>query len=137
MHDLHALLSQPRTVAVVGCSDDPSRTSFRIAQYMQDAGFRIIPVNPYREEILGEKCYARVEDIPPAADLDIVCIFRRPQNTAKMVESTVRWAEEAESKPVVWTQLGVHSSEAEALADAASLPYVRNRCLMVEHARLG
>ncbi len=135
MLDFQALIPPSATIAVVGCSHDPGRTSHRIARYLQDEGFRVIPVNPHYGTLLGQRCYARVEDIPLTADLDVVCIFRQPRFTAEMVESAVRWAEAAETKPVIWTQLGVHSQEAERIAEAADLPYVRNRCIMVEHAR--
>ena len=135
MNSLQTILAEARTIAIVGCSDEPFRTSYRIAQYLKGEGFKVFPVNPNHETVLGQKCYASVEDIPLTEEVDVVCIFRRPQFTADMVRSAVRRAETTETKPVVWTQLGVSSGEAEKLAEEAGLPYVRNRCIMVEHAR--
>lgn len=135
MPDLQQILADARSIAVVGCSDNPGRTSYRIAQYLMEAGFRVIPVNPNHSRVLGETCYPSVEDVPLTEEIDVVCIFRRPLFTADMVRSAVRRAETTETQPVIWTQLGVSSSEAEGLAHDAGLPYVRNRCIMVEHAR--
>ena len=136
MDDLQTILADARSIAVVGCSDDPGRTSHRIAQYLLGEGFRVIPVNPNHDRVLGLPCYDSVEDIPLKEEIDIVCIFRHPQFTADMVRSAVRRAETTETKPVIWTQIGVSSQEAEQLARDADLPYVRNRCIMVEHARM-
>lgn len=132
---LHALLKDVRTIAVVGCSDSPYTTSFGIAGYLIREGFEVIPVNPNHAEVHGRTCYPSVEDVPYATVLDLVCIFRRPAFTADMVRSVLRRVEVTGETPVVWTQIGVHSIEAERLATEAGLVYVRNRCIMVEHAR--
>ena len=126
-----------RTVAVVGCSADPAATSHRIARYLIDAGFAVIPVNPNHAAVLERACYPSVEAIPYETVLDVVCIFRRPQFAAAMVETVLRRIAVTDECPVIWTQLGVHSAEAERLATEAGLPYVRNRCIMVEHAARG
>ncbi len=136
MTDFNALFASTRTIAVVGCSARSERTSHRIAAYLKNNGFRIIPVNPNYDEVLGETCYPSLLDIPDETEIDIVNIFRNPRYTAEMVEDAVRRAEVTNRKPVVWTQIGVSSSEAENKADAAGLPYVKNRCIMVEHSRL-
>ncbi len=134
--DPRAALQSARTIAVVGCSKRPTRTSHKIARYLQEAGYRVIPVNPYAEELLGERCYPDVQGIPEEVGVDIVNVFRRPEHTAAMVEDAAARAEATGTKPLVWTQLGVSSTEAQALAEEAGLPYVKNRCIMVEHARL-
>jgi hypothetical protein len=119
----------------VGCSADSSRTSHQIAAYLQRHGYRILPVNPTYDEILGEPCVPSLLDVPDDVTVDIVDIFRRSEHTAAMVRDAVRYAEATGTRPVVWTQLNVSSDEAEQIAAAAGLPYVRNRCIKVEHAR--
>lgn len=133
--DLHALLHDVRTIAVVGCSDSPYTTSHAIAGYLIREGFDVIPVNPHHDEVHGRACYPSVEDVPYTTVVDLVCIFRRPAFTAEMVRSVVRRVAVTGETPVVWTQVGVHSPEAERVAGEAGLVYVRNRCIMVEHAR--
>ena len=133
--DLTACLRDAGTIAVVGCSDRPSRTSHRIAAYLQDAGYRVIPVNPNHDAILGETCYPDLPSIPADTAIDIVNIFRAPVHTADMVRSAIDRVTQTGERPVIWTQLGVSSPEAEGLAADADLPYVRNKCIMVEHQR--
>ena len=136
MPDLKSTLETAQTIAVVGCSDRPSRTSYAIARYLQEAGYRMIPVNPNCDEILGEPCYPDVQSIPADVHPDIVNIFRDSAHTAAMVADVRARAEATGEQPTVWTQLGVSSPEAKALAEEAGLPYVENRCIMVEHRRL-
>lgn len=133
--DLQTVLQDAKTIAVVGCSPRPSHTSHRIARYMQDAGYRIVPVNPYHEELLGEPCYPSLLDIPEDVHIDIVNVFRRPQFTEGVVQDTVDRAERTGERPLIWTQLGVHAQPAQVLAEKHGLPYLANRCLLVEHAR--
>ena len=133
--DLATLLDSVRTIAVVGASADPRTTSPGITGYLVRAGFEVYPVNPNHDAVQGRPCVASVEDIPYAVALDLVCIFRQPRFTAEMVRTVLQRIETTGEMPVVWTQIGVHSAEAERLAADAGLPYVRNRCIMVEHAR--
>ena len=135
MPDLNATLADARTIAVVGCSDRPSRTSYAIARYLQEVGYRIIPVNPNIATCHGEHAYPDLQSLPDDVHIDIVDIFRNPAYTAEMVQMTVDYAEATGAKPTVWTQLGVSTSEAQRLAEDAGLPYVKNRCIMVEHRR--
>jgi predicted CoA-binding protein len=135
MPDFTACLRDAETIAVVGCSDRPTRTSHRIAAYLQDAGYRVIPVNPNHDTVLDEPCYPDLSSVPDSVTIDIVNIFRAPVHTAEMVQSAINRVDETGERPVIWTQLGVSSSEAEQLAEAADLPYVRNKCIMVEHRR--
>ncbi len=133
--DLAQILSDASVVAVVGCSARPTRTSHQIAKYLQEHGYRMVPVNPNYDEILGATCYPDLPSIPSDVPLDIVDIFRRPEHTADMVRSAVERTEATGERPVIWTQIGVSSPEATRVADEAGLPYVRNRCIKVEHHR--
>ena len=134
--DPAAALRSARTIAVVGCSPRPSQTSHRIARYIQGAGYRVVPVNPHRDEILGETAYPDLVSIPDDVVVDVVDVFRRPQFTADVVRDAADRAERTGQRPLVWTQIGVHSDEAERLAAEAGLPYLADRCLMVDHAAL-
>ncbi|MEM1042127.1 MAG: CoA-binding protein [Bacteroidota bacterium] len=134
--DLRTALDDARTIAVVGCSPRATRTSHRIARYLQDAGYTVVPINPHHDELLGVPCYPDVLRIPEGTAVDIVNVFRQPRFTEGVVQDTIDWSERAGQRPLVWTQLGVSSREAEQLAAAHDLPYVVNRCIMVEHARL-
>ena len=136
MVDLQDVLEKARVIAVVGCSNDPRRPSHGIARYMKEAGYRIVPVNPNHDACHGERCYARVQDIPPDVHVDVVNIFRNPRYTADMVRDVLERIETTGERPVIWTQLGVSSQEAEQLATEAGLPYVRNRCILVERERV-
>lgn len=129
------LLKEAKTIAIVGCSDKKYRTSYHIAEYMQENGYRIIPVNPNYDEILGEKVYPSVDEIPEEITIDIVDIFRDPAHTAEMVQDVIRRVRNTGKKPIVWTQLGVSSAEAKKLAENEGLTYIEEKCMMVEHSR--
>lgn len=122
------VLKQSKTIAVVGLSSDPMRPSFGVAQYLQASGYRIVPVNPNEREVLGEKSYARVEDVPE--EIDIVDIFRRPENVPPAVEGAIRVGAK-----VVWMQLGIENAAAAQRAHAAGLTVVMNACLLIEHKK--
>lgn len=124
-----AILSESRTIAVVGLSPKPDRDSHRVAQYMQSHGYRIIPVHPQADVILGEKVYARLEDIPDP--VDIVDVFRKSEDTPPVAESAVRIGAKC-----LWLQLGIENEVAEALADAGGLKFIQNRCLKIEHQKM-
>jgi hypothetical protein len=102
---------------------------------MQERGYRIVPVNPNVASVLGETAYPDLPRIPEDVSIDVVTIFRAPQHTADMVRDAIERVEATGEAPVIWTQLGVSSPEARSLAAEAGLPYVRNRCIQVEHAR--
>ena len=131
-----AALRSARTIAVVGCSPRAFQTSHRIARYIQNAGYQMIPVNPNHDEILGETAYPDLLSIPDDVEVDIVDVFRRPEFTAGVVRDAAERAERTGQRPLIWTQIGVHSPEAERLAAESDLPYVANRCLMIDHAAL-
>ena len=137
MYDFKKILESARTIAVIGCSADPSRTSFAISRYLIEVGYQIIPVNPNHREVHGLTCYPDVGRIADDLRIDIVNIFRRPAFTADMVRDVLKRIERTGEKPVIWTQIGVSSSVAEKLTDESGLVYVKNRCIMVEHSHLG
>jgi len=122
------ILKNSRTIAVVGLSSRQHRPSFGVSQYMQSAGYRIIPVNPGETEVLGEKCYARLEDIPE--QVDIVDIFRRSEFVPSIVDSAIRIGAAA-----VWMQEGVVHAEAAERARRAGLAVVMNTCILKEHIK--
>lgn len=126
---LRRILGAARTIAVVGLSADWFRPSHFAAQYMQAKGYRVIPVNPRYESILGERCYARLEDIPVA--VDIVDVFRRTEDVVPVAEAAIRIRAKC-----LWQQIGVKNLQADALARAAGLDSVMDRCVKIEHARL-
>jgi uncharacterized protein len=130
------ILSSAQTIAVVGCSPRPSHTSHYIAKYLIRAGFEVIPVNPYHQELLERPCYPDLVSIPQDVEIDIVNVFRRSQFTAETVRDAVTRAGTTDQRPVIWTQYGVHSAEAQQLAEAAGLPYIASRCIMVDHGSL-
>ncbi len=123
------ILRDSRVIAVVGLSSDDMRPSHGVAEYMQSAGYRIIPVNPNETEVLGEKAYARLEDVPEK--IDIVDIFRRSIFVRPVVESAIKIEAKA-----VWMQEGVVDEAAAKLARAAGLDVVMDRCILKDHLSL-
>lgn len=123
------LLRKARTIAVVGLSGRRTRPSYSVSEYMQAQGYRIIPVNPNEAEILGEKSYARLEDIPE--HVDIVDIFRQSDAVGEIVDSAI-----ATGAPAVWMQEGVVNEAAAAKARAAGLEVVMDRCILKEHRKM-
>ena len=132
MNDIHTLrrvLARTCTLAVVGLSAEWHRPSNFAAKYMQEHGYRVIPVNPRYEEILGEKCYPSLADIPERVDL--VDVFRKPEECPRIAREAV-----AIGAKFLWLQIGVVSEEAEQIAEAGGLTVVMNRCVKIEYARL-
>jgi len=123
------LLRNSRTIAVVGLSSKKWRASYGVSEYLQEAGYRIIPVNPREKEVLGEKSYARLEDVPEKPD--IVDVFRRSEAVPEIVESAIRIGAKA-----VWMQEGVAHEEAAERARKAGLLVVQDLCILREHHRL-
>lgn len=126
--EIAAILKNYRVVAVVGLSADPARPSYQVARYLQEHGYRIVPVNPGQTEILGEKCYPSLKDIP--FPVEVVDIFRQPE----AIEAIVSEALEVGAK-VIWMQLGLIAEEPARRARAAGLQVVMDRCLKIEHGR--
>jgi predicted CoA-binding protein len=123
------ILTTSRTIAVVGLSDKPFRPSHEVAGYLKDEGYRIIPVNPHVTEVLGEKAYPGLRDIPEP--VDVVDIFRRAEFVPAIVDDAI-----AIGAKVVWMQLGIVHEAAAARARAAGLRVVMNACLATTHDRL-
>jgi hypothetical protein len=129
MSNIASVLRSARTVAVVGLSGKRYRPSYGVAEYMQSSGYRIIPVNPFETEVLGEKAYPALDRVP--GTVDIVDIFRRPEFVPEIVEAAIRIGARA-----IWMQEGVVHEEAAAKARAAGLEVVMDRCILKEHRRL-
>lgn len=126
---LRRILTENKTIAVVGLSANESRPSFFAAKYMLDHGFNIIPVNPRYEEVLGQTCYPDLESIP--GQVDIVDVFQRPDRVEPISQSAIEM-----KARVLWMQLGVVNQKAADLAVAAGLEVVMDRCVKIEYARL-
>ena len=126
---LRRILKNSHTIAVVGLSAEWHRPSNFAAKYMQTHGYRVIPVNPRYDSILGERSYAQLEDIPEK--VDIVDIFRKTADVLPIAQSAV-----AIGSKVLWQQIGVLNLEADALAREAGMDSVMDRCVKIEHARL-
>ena len=122
------ILRETRTIAVVGISANPARPSFTVAQYLQHAGYRIIPVNPNEQEVLGEKSFARLEDVPEK--IDMVNVFRRAENVPPVADSAVKIGAK-----ILWLQLGIENDAASERACAAGLKVIEDACLLVEHKK--
>ena len=120
------ILRTSKTIAVVGLSSRPMRPSYGVTEYMQSAGYKVIPVNPNETEVLGEKSYARLEDVPER--VDIVDIFRRPEFVPGIVESAIRVGARA-----VWMQEGVSHAAAAQRAREAGLFVIEDSCILKEH----
>jgi uncharacterized protein len=124
-----ATSAKPRTIAVIGLSEDPSKPSHYVTVYMQQHGYKIYPVNPSITEVLGEKSYASLSDLPIKPD--IVNVFRLPKFIPAIVEEMIQL-----SLPNIWIQQGIINLEAANRAEAAGIHVVMDRCIMVEHRHL-
>ena len=123
---IEKILKETITIAVVGISSDETRPSFGVSRYMQTHGYRIIPVNPNETEVLGEKSYARLEDVPEK--IDLVDIFRRSEEAGRHVDEAIQLG-----VPAVWLQEGVIDEDAALRAERAGLQVVMDRCILKEH----
>ena len=129
MQGIPELLRSAKTIAVVGLSSNRKRPSYSVSEYMQRAGYRIVPVNPGETEVLGERAYASLEAVPER--IDIVDVFRRSEFVAEIVEAAIRVGARA-----VWMQEGVSDAAAAARARAAGLTVVMDRCILKEHRKM-
>jgi predicted CoA-binding protein len=123
------LLQKSHTIAVVGLSNRRTRPSYGVSEYMQSAGYRIIPVNPLETEVLGEKSYPDLDSVPEP--VEIVNVFRRPEHVRGIVEAAIRIGAKA-----VWLQEGIVDEGAADTARAAGLTVVMDRCILKEHRKL-
>lgn len=129
--DIRTILETTSTWAVVGCSDDPSRDSHRVAAQLQRWGYRVLPVNPTLDEVLGERCWPALADIPESEGVEVVDVFRRSDQAGAHVDEAIAMGASA-----VWLQLGVVDEAAAARAVDAGLRVVMNRCPLIERPRL-
>jgi predicted CoA-binding protein len=136
--DLKEILEKYKTVAIVGVSKDPSKDSYRVAMYLKSQGFRIVPINPFVNEILGEKSYKSLLELPQNVQksLEIVDIFRPSQEVPSIVEQAIKLKSAYGRPHVVWMQLGIFNEEAAKKAEKAKLTVVMDKCIMQEHKRL-
>lgn len=126
---LKSLLKNSRNIAIVGASRDPNKASYAVAAYLKEKGYKIIPVNPFAGEILGEKSYKNILDIKER--VDIVDIFRPGEDVYQIVEKAIRL------KPgAIWMQKGIKNLKAKELAEKHNIKVIMDRCIMVEHKRL-
>ncbi|MGI9072502.1 MAG: CoA-binding protein [Bryobacteraceae bacterium] len=123
------LLREAKTIAVVGLSSNRMRSSFGVARFLQRQGYRIIPVNPNETEILGERAYVRLRDVPD--DVDIVNIFRRSEKVPEVIDDALQ-----KGTRCIWMQEGVINNAAAQKAESVGVPVVMNRCILKELARL-
>ena len=124
------ILDQTRRIAIVGLSSNPSRASHGVAVALQRDGYEIVPVNPNESEVLGERAYPSLADVP--GEIDLVDVFRRQEALPDVARATVEVG-----APALWNQLGLRSPEARSIAEAAGIDYVEDRCLKVEVVRRG
>jgi predicted CoA-binding protein len=129
MPNIPEILKSSKTIAVVGLSGNPMRVSNGVTAYMQRAGYRIIPVNPMETEVLGEKSYARLEDVPEK--IDIVNVFRRSEFVGEIVDSAIKVGAKS-----VWMQEGVVDEDAAGRARAAGIDVVMDKCILKEHKKI-
>ncbi len=126
---IKSILEESGTIAIVGLSDKPERDSYRVARYLKDHGYTIIPVNPTKTEILGEKSYPDLASIP--TPIDIVDVFRKVDAIPEIVDEAIR----VKAK-VVWMQLGLAHNESARKATEAGLSVVQSKCIKIEHQKL-
>ncbi|MDX4059479.1 CoA-binding protein [Aliarcobacter skirrowii] len=128
--EIKEIFDNTKTIAIVGLSPDSEKASFRVASYLQSKGFKIVPIYPKEDEILGEKVYRSLEEIP--FDIDMVDIFRKPDAIAKVVDEAIRLKDSKNIKSV-WFQLGLANNEAAKKAIENGLKVVQNKCTKIEH----
>ena len=129
--EIRAIFNEVKTIAVVGLSPDPSKDSHHVAEYLQQAGYKIVPIYPKELTILGEKAYPSLADVPFA--IDMVDIFRKPEALDAIADAVIARGD----VKVFWSQLGVVNNAAAEKAKAAGIRVVQNKCTLVEHRKLG
>jgi len=132
--EIKSILEKYKTIAVVGLSTNPAKDSHRVAKYLKARGYRIIPINPSADIILGEKCYKSLLDVPET--IEIVDIFRPAKDVPPIVDQAIELKRKLGNPHVIWMQLGIVNEEAAKRARDANLTVVMNKCMMREHKRL-
>jgi len=129
--ELRSLFGDARTIAIVGLSSKPHRDSYEIGEYLQGKGYRIVPVNPKEDEVLGERAYATLYDVPSEVSIDVVDVFRRAEDTPPIAEAAVR-----RGAKVLWLQDGIVNEDARRIAEAAGLTVIMGVCIRRTRKRL-
>ena len=131
------LLTKYNTIAIVGLSREPDKASYVVGAYLKEHGFRIIPVNPFADEVLGEKSYKSLLDIPVEIQktIQIVDVFRPPKDVPAIVEQVIQLKERYGKPYVVWMQLGIINQQAAEAAKRAGLTVIMDKCIMIEHSQ--
>jgi len=132
--EIESIYEKYKTIAVVGVSKDPAKDSHRVAKYLKAKGYRIIPINPSADVILGEKCYKSLLDVPET--IEIVDIFRPAKDVPPIVDQAIELKRRLGNPRVIWMQLGIVNEEAAKRARNANMTVVMNKCMMKEHKRL-
>jgi predicted CoA-binding protein len=135
--EIKEILAKFRVIAVVGLSSDHSKPSYQVAEYMQSQGYRIVPVNPFVKDVLGEKSYQDLLEVPEEVrkTIDIVDIFRRAEEIPAIVQQAIKLKEMHGKPHVIWMQLEIVNEQAAQIAREAGLAVIMNKCIMVEHKR--
>lgn len=138
MEKIRNILEKHRTVAVVGVSRDSRKDSYIVAEYLKSKGYDVIPINPFADEILGERCYKSLMDVPEdlQKNIEIVDIFRPSQDVPPIVDQAMGLRKKNAKPYVIWMQLGIVNEEAAKRADEAGFTVVMDKCMMIEHGRL-
>lgn len=123
------LLTESKTIAIVGLSGNALKESFKVAEYLKSKGYKIIPVNPAKEMILGEECYPDLKSV--SVKIDIVDVFRNIEAVPGIVEEAISIGPRA-----IWLQLGLSHSESESKAEKSGIVFIQSRCMKIEHSRL-
>ena len=132
--EIKSILEKYKTIVVVGLSTNPANDSHKVAKYLKTKGYRIIPINPFADVILGEKCYKSLLDV--SETIEIVDIFRPAKDVPPIVDQAIELKKKLENPRVIWMQLGIVNEEAAKRARNASLTVVMDKCMMIEHKRL-
>ena len=132
--EIKFILEKYKTIAVVGLSWNPAKDSYKVAKYLKTEGYRIIPVNPFAEVILGEECYKSLLDVPET--IEIVVIFRSAKDVLPTVDEAIELKKKLGNPRVIWMQLGIVNEKAARRARNAGLTVLMDRCIMAEHKRL-
>ena len=135
---IEQILKQYKTLAIVGLSQDPTKASHQVAQYLQEKGYNVIPVNPNAEQILGQKTYKTLLDIPPETQktIEIVDIFRPSKDVPPVIDQAIQLKKQHGKPYVIWMQLGITNQQAAEKAKEAELAVIMNKCIMTEHGHL-
>lgn len=136
--DIEKILKQYKTVAIVGLSRNPEKASYQVAEYLQNQGYHIIPINPKADKVLGQKAYKSLLDLPAKEQktIEIVDIFRPSEEIPQIVDQAIKLRRQNRTPHVIWMQLGIANQQAAQKAKKAGLTVLMNKCMMMEHGRL-